>query len=455
MVLDYYRLAEQPFGVTPDPRFLYLGSSHREALASALYGVSAGRGFTALIAKPGMGKTTLLFDFLRKIQGTAKTVFLFQSQASPQDLIRNLLSDLHVEEDSNDLVRLQRKLNETLVAASDKNKRLVVVIDEAQNLDDAALEIVRMLSNFETAREKLMHIMLAGQPQLAERLASPQLVQLRQRISMIARLKPFDESETSLYIEHRLRVAGYDFARPLLTKEATALIAERSEGIPRNINNLCFNAMSLGFVAKKQTIDVPVIREVLDDLDLKPLFDSARSVATNERSKPSIGGLKEVVSSYRPTWLVRVVLPLAAIIALVAFAFNGYRISPRAPRVESDASSVHADAKSSVAAGDKAAATTPPDAVAPTTSPVVTSENGVRSVTVAPKQTLSEISLAAFGKYDQAMLEQFQSVNPWLSDPDHIESGQKVVLPSVETNSRIHPASEQVPHANPAEAEKP
>jgi general secretion pathway protein A len=268
MVLDFFKLSEQPFGVTPDPRYLYFSATHREALASALYGVSCGRGFTTMIAQPGMGKTTLLFDFLQKVRNHAKTVFLFQPQADPRDLLRSLLADIGIEDQGNDFVRMHRKLNEVLLAESRLGRRLVVVLDEAQNLSDEVLEAVRMLSNFETPREKLMHLVLAGQPQLAEKLASPQLIQLRQRISIIARLQPFNTAETEKYIEHRLRVAGYDFATAMFTPQALETIAKYSQGIPRNINNVCFNSMSLGFVAKQRTIDDGMVREVIDDLDL-------------------------------------------------------------------------------------------------------------------------------------------------------------------------------------------
>ncbi len=135
------------------------------------------------------------------------------------------------------MVRLHRKLNECLLNEARQGKRLVVVIDEAQNLEDPVLEVVRMLSNFETSRDKLMHLILAGQPQLAEKLANPPL-QLRQRISIIARLAPFDAEETKSYIEHRLRVAGFDFSKPLFTKRAYQMIAHYTAGVPRDINNV-------------------------------------------------------------------------------------------------------------------------------------------------------------------------------------------------------------------------
>jgi general secretion pathway protein A len=268
MVLNFYGLAEQPFGISPDPRFLFFSSTHREALASTLCAISAGRGFAALIAKPGMGKTTLLFDLLSMVRGQAKTAFLFQSQCTPRDLLSNLLEDLGIHDDGRDMALMQRKLNHALLNESRQGRQLVVVIDEAQNLDESVLEMVRMLSNFETPREKLIQFVLAGQPQLAEKLASPRLLQLRQRLSIIARIQPFTVEDTRLYIDHRLHVAGGSPGKPLFTTQALTLLCEYAEGIPRNINNVCFNALSLGCVAKQKTIDAEVIREVIDDLSL-------------------------------------------------------------------------------------------------------------------------------------------------------------------------------------------
>jgi hypothetical protein len=177
------------------------------------------------------------------------------------------LKDLGKEAQSSDLPDMQSQLNDCLLAEARRGKRLVVVIDEAQNLSDATLELLRMLSNFETSREKLIQIILAGQPQLAERLSSPALVQLRQRISIVARLKALTPQETSLYVAHRLRIAGYDSRTPMFTRHSVAMIAEHSGGIPRNINNICFNALSLGCALRRSPIDDAVICEVIHDLD--------------------------------------------------------------------------------------------------------------------------------------------------------------------------------------------
>src|SRR5579862_4013924 len=271
MVPSYYNLAEQPFGVTPVRRFLFHSPTHREALASLSYGVSANRGFTSLIAKPGMGKTTLLFDLLNKIEFTANTAFLFQPQYTPQDLMISLLTDLGIDHRGATCATMQRRLVDFLHLEAAQGRQLVVIIDEAQNLDESLLEMLRMLSNFETPRQKLMHLILVGQPQLAEKLAAPNLAQLRQRISIFAQLRPFSPEETCTYIDHRLRVAGYDFSVPLFSRKALLAIARHAEGVPRNINNLCFNAMSLGYVLGKRTIDDCVIEEVAGDLDLRKI----------------------------------------------------------------------------------------------------------------------------------------------------------------------------------------
>lgn len=269
MVLNYYKLTENPFGVTPDPRYLYFSTVHREALATLSCGIQSRRGAMSLIAEPGMGKTTILFQLLSQLEGSARTAFLFQTLCSPKDLLRGLLHDLGIGEDQTDAVGMQEQLTQLLVAEARQGRTVVVVIDEAQNLEDSALELVRMLSNFETSSYKLMQIILVGQPQLRDKLASPQLHQLRQRMSIFARLHPLSVEETHCYIHHRLRVAGYDFKTPLFNRKAEALIARYSEGIPRNINNICFNALSLGCVLKQQTIREEVVRETLDDLEIE------------------------------------------------------------------------------------------------------------------------------------------------------------------------------------------
>ena len=279
MFLKYFGLREQPFGVTPDPRFLYLSAAHREALASLFYGIEAGRGFLALIAQPGMGKTTLLFHLLEKFRSSARTAFLFQTQCNSREFMRFLLAELGYEGDSQDFVRMHEEFNKRLMQEARAGNRFIVVIDEAQNLEPSVLETVRLLSDFETPRAKLMQIILAGQPELANKLASPGLSQLRQRVSLLNRLEPLSSWELKNYIEHRLRIAGYE-GEPLFTEEAIALISEIGEGIPRNINNLCFNGLTLACALRQKVVDRDAMREVQADLDISRHTEMLASLGT-------------------------------------------------------------------------------------------------------------------------------------------------------------------------------
>ncbi len=271
MFASFYGLKEQPFGVTPDPRYLYLGAAHREALASLYYGIESNLGFMALVAKPGMGKTTLLFHLLSKLRNTARTAFVFQTQCTSREFMRFLLAELGHETADQDFVRMHEEFNKCLLHEARAGRRFIVVVDEAQNLDASVLETVRLLSDFETPKAKLLQIILAGQPELGYKLASPGLSQLRQRISLVNTLGALNEEETGLLIDHRLRVAGYQ-GPSLFTREAKEMIADLSEGIPRLINNFCFNALSLGLALRQKSIDSSIIRETAKDLDIDNLL---------------------------------------------------------------------------------------------------------------------------------------------------------------------------------------
>jgi len=477
MLLEHYKLSDQPFGVTPDPRYLYLSPTHREAMASVFYGVSVNRGFTALVARPGMGKTTILFDLLRKLKSTDRTVFLFQSQCGPRGLLRALLGDLGIEDDGKDFLRMNSKLNEFLLREANEGRRLIVVIDEAQNLTEPVLEIVRMLSNFETTREKLMHVILSGQPQLAEKLSSPSLVQLRQRISIVARLDSFDAGQTRQYINHRLAVAGYDQSSPLFTDKAITLIDRHSEGIPRTINNLCFNAMSLGYAMKQQKIDEKVILEVLNDLDLRKLIDQpiTSTIPLQEapsRLIPPPAVPSDLVQTNPPKGSSRLrrVAVLAGIAGLLIWP--AFRVSVYAKRILSEHSPTSAAQSTTITPSptsltsqsvtEKSPMTREPQPAVDMTStsptlpdvnsvPVTNSEASVADVQspseahlseigelvrISPNQTLFRITVVRYGGYRPELIRQIVEMNPQLSNPNKIKSGQILRLPEVPKETR-------------------
>lgn len=419
MVLEYYNLREQPFGVTPDSRYLYASATHREALASLLFGLEAGRGFVSLIAQPGMGKTTLLFQALNQLKDKARVVFIFQTICTPVDFLRAVLTDLGIRDTRGSLIELQSRLNESVTEQSRSGKPLVLVIDEAQNLDDSVLELVRMLSNFETSREKLIQIVLSGQPQLADKLSSPKLLQLRQRVSIFGCLKPFSPVETALYIEHRLQVAGSRMGTPLFTKGALALLAEYSWGVPRNINNLCFNAMSLGCALHRRIIDREIISEVIADLDLE-----AFQARTSLERRPEEGGEQAVPAfasvmstpSMLKDWVPKFVAVCAILIVLGAALFQGRRWMTAKTVVHANRMLL------------------PPISTPTPPSSVQQPQRAVQAniVQVKAGQSLYQICIENFGCYNSERVQQIQKLNPWLRNLDHIESGQRIRIPAAE-----------------------
>src|SRR5579862_3615612 len=319
--LEHFGLSEQPFGVTPDPRFLYLGPKQRQAMAALKYGTETNRGFLTLTGQPGLGKTSLLFNYLEGLRNYARTVFLFQTDCDSRELMSYILTDLGIA-GGKDLPEMHSILNRVLTAEMQLGRRFVLVIDEAQNLSEKVLESVRLLSNFETPWMKLMQIVLAGQPQLSKQLAKPSMAQLQQRISFAIELEPLSSDEVTAYIDHRLWVAGNTGAS-LFTPAARTLIAERSEGVPRKINNLCFSAMSLAWATKKKSIDREILRDVLSETSPQP----AKS-RTEAAPAATIPPKQDVVSTLRSTsvltmkeppsrsWLPKVILSCAALAVL-------------------------------------------------------------------------------------------------------------------------------------------
>ena len=410
MVLDFYKLEELPFSNAPDPRYLYASETHREALGSLLYGIKSGCGFVAMIAKPGMGKTTLLFQALDQLRDKATTVFLFQTMCTPHEFLRAILVDLGVRDTEGTLFELQVKFNDFLVEQARSGKPVILVIDEAQNLDDAVLEVVRMLSNFQISTGQFLQIVLSGQPQLAEKLATPGLVQLRQRIPIVARLKPFTEQETALYIEHRLQTAGYRQNGSLFTREAVALIAKCSEGIPRNINNLCFNALSLGCALKRKVIDSDIVHEVIVDLDIKPLQEIPAAPPEPKGQNNVPAAIIAQGASSRPALpLKSIAAGCAVLIALVAFF-----------RIVNQTATAPVTVRANSAAQPVAPSTTAPGKSMPPVSSTVLVRTG---------QTLNSICAQRFGICTPELLQQILRFNPSIADANVIQDGQTLRLP--------------------------
>lgn len=283
MFTQFYGMREQPFGVTPDSRYLYLGHTHREALASLYCGIRDHRGFLGLIAPPGTGKTTLLFYLLKRLRPYSRTVFLFDPPSDPEDMISSLAADIGLNTWGLSSTQISQQFYKVLIQEASAERNFVIVVDEAQNLSNPVLEKIRLLSNFETGTHKLLQIVLAGQPQLATRLSHPDLIQLRQRLAMVTGLEPLSPDQVRSYIQHRVNVAGYS-SGSLFTRDAFADIAHYSAGIPRTINILCYNALALGCARKQKTIDVSIVRQAASDLAFEQGAGNGKPIAARNCS---------------------------------------------------------------------------------------------------------------------------------------------------------------------------
>jgi general secretion pathway protein A len=275
MYREFFGLVREPFDMSPDPAFLDLGEAHREGLATLVYGVRSGKGFVLLTGEVGMGKTTLLHALLGQLDEATASAFIFNPRLEPLDFLRVLFEEFGIEQECSTKAEYLLALNRFLIERLESGDPTpLLIVDEAQNLSTEMLEEVRLLSNLETPRSKLIQIMLVGQPELKDLLAKPELRQLRQRIALRHDLRPFDAAETARYISDRLSKAGYT-GKGLFKKAAVREIHTYSTGIPRLINSLCDSALLLGYSQGKQTLGADAIREVAADLELVPPVASA------------------------------------------------------------------------------------------------------------------------------------------------------------------------------------
>ena len=266
MYLEYYRLLEQPFNITPDPRFIYYSRHHQEAYDHLMYGINARKGFIELTGEVGSGKTTLCRAVLANLGGDVETALILNPSLTETQLLRAMLNDYGLEVRGRDRLAYIEKLNEFLLQKNRDGTNVALVIDEAQDLSPQVMEQVRLLSNLETDQHKLIQMVLCGQPELKKRLERPDLRQLRQRITVRYHIPPLTLEETRVYIGHRLSVAGSN-GSVLFDHGAVREVYRYSKGGPRLINAVCDNALLAGYVAKQSTIDARCVRKAIQQLE--------------------------------------------------------------------------------------------------------------------------------------------------------------------------------------------
>jgi general secretion pathway protein A len=291
MYCEYYGLRERPFNVTSDPAFFFLSSSHREALSHLVYGINERKGVIVISGEIGTGKTTLCRVFLDSIAGkyitqekspeaspkaifldqtmqkNVKTAFIINPNFSTKELLEAIVADFGISVSKKTKLSLVEQLNRFLLEETARGNNAVLIVDEAQNLKPNQLEEIRLLSNLETDKDKLLQIVLVGQPELRFKLNLKSLAQLQQRVAVRYHIRPLGKSEIKEYIDHRLKIAGSSLDRIQFTDEAQAIIYNYSQGVPRLVNIICDRCLLAGFAAQVNTIDGEITRKCIEELN--------------------------------------------------------------------------------------------------------------------------------------------------------------------------------------------
>lgn len=273
MYAEFYGLKELPFALTPDPRFIYFTPSHTEVMANLHYGIESGKGLIVVTGEVGTGKTTILRWMMQRLDRTVMVAYLFNPRLSVAEFYQHIANLLDVQ-NWDTKPELLASLGQALESRHARGLRTVLIIDEAQGLSQSVLEEIRLLSNFESNTAKQLQIVLTGQPELREVLNNPDLRQLKQRVALRCVIKALPNvDETNRYITSRLLGAGAS-RTDIFSPEAVDYIYRCTEGIPRNINNICDNALLAGYAAGEMTIGRPIIEEVAENFDMLPRLEN-------------------------------------------------------------------------------------------------------------------------------------------------------------------------------------
>ena len=453
MYHHHFALRDNPFAVTPDPRYLFPSDAHQEALAAITYGIEDRKGFVLVLGEVGTGKTTVVRRILDGLSSNTRAVYLFNVRLDFQELLRIVLRELGLTCASGDRLDMIDVLNDFLLQETIAGRAVVLVLDEAQHLAPDVLEELRMLTNLETAHEKLLQIVLVGQPELGRTLSMRSLRQLRQRIALVAELRPLTLSETRSYIEHRLAVAG-GRGRTLFTARAVRRLHRVSGGIPRIINVVADKALMLGYGTHAKRITAKLVREAARDqacLDRGGFRSALRRVAVGlgvaSAGIAVVGGavagfphVRELGAQLLDAAIgVETPAPVVARAPVSAPPVPVAAATPVPVREVSTPPAPPAEPAVEVAA----LPALPPRPARPETEPVSAMQKRApakptATATVQHGDTLHQLVQRVYGRADLTVLDLVKAANPIVTDIDMIVPGHTVSFPSLEPSAMVH-----------------
>ena len=405
MYTGYFKFRQEPFRITPDPGFLYLSPSHKEALAAIVYGVKQRKGFVAIVGEVGVGKTTILRAFLEKIDNSHKVVYIFNPKMSFKALLQTIYHNLGRFVEYDDPTELLNELYHILVHEYQKGNNVVVVIDEAQNMPLKTLESLRMLSNLETTTDKLVQVVFSGQPEFETLLDRQELRQLRQRIGIKARIRPLTTQESIAYIRHRLAKASGGQADDIFTARTLARLVKVAGGIPRTINILCDNCLITSYGHQQTRVTPSVLKEICSDLGMRHSSSALVRVA-----------------------VLLVVLCSACVLWLQVYHPWQADMKPGVVRVSEQELPVRS-------ATPAVQQVTHPDPAAPEPAEIKDrsgdiTEHSDQRLLVRKGDTLANLVSRHYGTVSYELLQSVTRSNPEITDPNKIVEGQRLLFPA-------------------------
>jgi general secretion pathway protein A len=435
MYAEFYNLKEKPFNLTPSPRFLYLSETHKEALALLNYGLMEQKGFVLLTGEVGTGKTTIIQTFLENLDSSIEYVYISNPTLSPVDFLSYVASSLGLEPNSHAKSSLLAQLKDNLQHYIRNQQKVLLIVDEAQNVSLKLLEEIRLLSNMETADDKLINIFLIGQPELNQKLSNPKCRPLLQRISIRYHINPLNIDETEDYIKTRLQAAGAKDLK-LFSKEVIKVIHKYAKGYPRMINILCDNVLLLGYSNGKKRITSEMIEECYDDLQLPDAF-------LKKDHEIDIMDAHKVPGTTGKTPYLRTAalsLMLFFLFSVISFTDIGKQYLKRAElfyrnffsinlpeTVFSDSDSHQKTSKITKEHPSKEEASPVlPESEEEASPP----KEEKRVITVKPGDTLLGLAMEVYGLADKKTLEWIKMKNPQIRNVNMIEPGQQIVFPT-------------------------
>ena len=432
MYNQFYNFSEKPFNLTPDPKFLYYTPSHREALASMVYGINERRGFVAITGEVGTGKTTLIYTLLSNLNEKVKTAFVYHTTDTFEELLAHILIDLKVNIATDQKVSLLQKLNEYLTHNVSADETLAIIIDEAQNLPIKVMEEFRLLSNIETSKQKLLQILLVGQPELDVLLNSPDLRQLKQRIGIRRTIQPLSQQESREYIEHRLSIVGSSCDN-VFTPDALSLICKHANGIPRVINIICDNAFLIGYSLSQKRITAKIINEVIGDLNAglavtSPPDIRESAIAPSEKKSSNIG-----------FYLVSLILLIA--LGVISLAIRGFFKPDTTPQNVVELTEITPAQTTIPAEPPPKPQEDPlppePQQEALPQAPVTVKKKTAKTALLKEGGSLYSLALKNYGRANPTIYDLILKANPGITDIRKIPDSKVIILPEITPESFI------------------